>query len=103
MQIHVNTDRHIESDDALREKVKDSVRSSLSRFGEQITRVEVHLSDLNAQKGGRDTRCVIEARMAGFPPVTVDDTAHEVDGALRNATGKLIRALETRRGKRGHR
>lgn len=99
MQIQVNTDSSIEGDDQLIQEVQETVAGSLDRFGSRITRVEVHLSDVNAQKGGRDTRCVMEARAAGLDPVTVDERADNVQSAVRGAAGKMERALDTRLGK----
>ena len=99
MQIQINTGRHIEADAALRESVEAEVTGTLGRFGERLTRVEVHLTDVNADKGGRDTRCVMEARPAGLQPVKVDELAHSVDAAVRAAVGKLERALDTRLGR----
>ncbi|NYS25186.1 hypothetical protein HUK65_09295 [Rhodobacteraceae bacterium 2376] len=52
MQIQVNTDDNIKGDDALIAQVEADIREGLSRFADQITRVEVHLSDENAGKGG---------------------------------------------------
>lgn len=101
MQIQVNTGNNIESDDKLIQKVKTTVAGSLERFGDRITRVEVHLSDVNAQKGGQDIRCVVEARAAGLDPVAVDDMAEDVQRAVRGAAGKLQRALDSRLGKLG--
>ena len=103
MQIQVNTDRNIEGTDRLVQEVEDMITGSLKRFGDRITRVEVHLSDVNAQKGGRDTRCVMEARAAGLEPVAVDELARDVQQAVRGAVGKLERALDTRLGKLGRR
>jgi predicted transcriptional regulator of viral defense system len=81
----------------------DPPQDLLDRFADRITRVEVHLSDVNAQKGGQDIRCVVEARAAGLDPVAVDDTAEDVERAVRGAAGKLQRALDSRLGKRGRR
>jgi ribosome-associated translation inhibitor RaiA len=103
VQIQVNTDRNIGVGDRLVQEVEDHVTSSLKRFGSRVTRVEVHLSDVNAHKGGRDTRCVMEARVAGMDPVAVDELARDVHQAVRGAAGKLERALSTRLGKLGRR
>lgn len=103
MQIQVSTDRHIEGGDPLVREVEETVAGPLERFGDRITRVEVHLSDVNAQKGGRDTRCVMEARVAGLDPVAVDALATDVGQAIHDAAGKLTRALDTRLGKLGQR
>lgn len=99
MQIQVNTDRNIEGGDRLVHEVMETVNGSLERFGNRITRVEVHLSDVNAEKGGRDIRCVMEARPAGLDPVAVDELARDVRQSVRGAVGKLKRALESRFGR----
>jgi ribosomal subunit interface protein len=103
VQIQVNTDRNIDAGDRLIQEVEDQVNSTLKRFASRITRVEVHLSDVNAQKGGRDHRCVMEARVAGIDPVAVDELASDVHQAVRGAVGKLERALGSRLGKMGRR
>ena len=52
--------------DELVQLVEAVVRGALDRFSEQITRVEVHLSDENSDKkfGTDDKRCLLEARLA---------------------------------------
>ena len=72
MQIQVNTDDNIEGHDALTAQVEADVRDALSRFAAQITRVEVHLSDENAARGGSDDkRCLLEVRPTGQQPMAV--------------------------------
>lgn len=99
MQIQINTGHNVEADEALTGDVEEAVQGAVGRFSDRITRIEVHLTDENAHKGGRDSRCLIEARVAGMPPVAVDDTATTVREAARNAAGKLQRALDSRLGK----
>jgi len=94
MQIQINTDRNIETDDRLTADVQGAIEGALGRFADRITRVEVHLSDVNGGKG-RDTRCVMEARVAGLKPMAVDDQADNPRDAARGAAGKLERALDS--------
>jgi len=103
LQIQINTDRHIDADADLRQTVEETVAHGLRHFSRRLTRVEVHLTDVNADKGGRDIRCVMEARASGMPPVTVDELAHTIPTAVREAAGKLGRALESRLGRRERR
>jgi len=103
VQIQINADGSLDRDPGMMAEVEESVRNTLGRFQDRITRVEVHLSDVNGDKGGVDTRCLIEARVAGKPPVAVEEQAANVPAALRGATGKLVRLLDTRIGReRGH-
>lgn len=97
MQIQVNTDNHIEGHERLRAHVASVVEGTLGRFGERITRVEVHLTDenSNAKAGDHDKRCVMEARVAGIPPVTVTHAAASIDQAIEGATDKLEKTLDS--------
>jgi ribosome-associated translation inhibitor RaiA len=105
MQIQVNTDSNIEGDADLVRRVTDTLAKSLDRFSEQVTRVEVHLSDQNSDQrsGARDKRCLIEARVAGLQPISVSDEAAVVDKAVSGAADKLIRSLDRTLARRGRR
>jgi ribosomal subunit interface protein len=104
MKIQVNTDRNIESDERLAEYVEDVIKDSLGRFADQLTRVEVHLSDENAGKPGEnDKRCLVEARLSGRRPTAVTAHANTVRAAIGEAVDKVERALERELGKLGQR
>ncbi|WP_199435045.1 HPF/RaiA family ribosome-associated protein [Qaidamihabitans albus] len=101
MRIQVNTDDNIDGDDALLRQVEAEISSTLSRFSEQVTRVEVHLGDENADRAGStDKRCVLEARPAGRRPVAVTHHAPTIDEACHGATQKLKHLLESSFGRR---
>jgi ribosome-associated translation inhibitor RaiA len=108
MQIQVNTDDNIEGRDALTVEMEARVRDTLSRFAEQITRVEVHLSDENAQKGGSDDkRCLLEVRPSGQAPIAVTHQAATLQEAYTGAAQKMQRKLQStfgrqNRAKGGH-
>lgn len=94
MQIQVNTDNHIHAREQLAARVETVVEDALSRFGEQITRVEVHLSDENSHKNGQtDKRCMIEARINGHQPTAVSHHAKTLDEAVDGAATKLQKAI----------
>lgn len=101
MQIQINTDNTIDGNQSLKVKVLEIVEHHLARFGDRITRIEVHLQDENAQKGGKDIRCKIEARVAGLQPIAVDEIEEDWERATRGAAAKMVRSLETRFGKLG--
>ena len=104
MKIQVNTDRNIEGDERLAEHVEGVVADTLSRFADQITRVEVHLGDVNGKKSGEDDkRCMLEARLAGRRPIAVTHLAGSVAEAVSGASDKLERAIERELGKLGQR
>ncbi len=102
MLIKFNTDANIAQPDALTQQVKATVENILGRFADQLTRVEVHLSDENSDKksGSTDMRCLLEARIAGLKPVAVTETAATVAQAVDGAARKMRRALDTIIGRR---
>jgi hypothetical protein len=101
MQIQTNTDRNIAGDEALVQNVEEILERLLGRFGEQITRLEVHLSDENssAKFGVADKRCLLEARLAGQQPVSVTEHAQTVEAAVTGAAHKMIHLLASELGK----
>jgi len=95
MQVLVNSDHHIVGGADLTERVQGVVEGRLERFAGRITRVEVHLNDLNSGKvGERDKRCLMEARVGGMKPIAVSHEAATVTEALHAAADKLERALD---------
>lgn len=100
MQFQVRTDNHIENSEGLAERVRDEVEGALlPRYSQQLRRVEVYLQDMNAHKGGVDTRCAIEAHFAGIQPIAVDERATNIDQAVSGAVDRLLHAIEHRLGR----
>ena len=100
MQIQTNSDRNIEGSERLSAQVRAVVESALGRFSDQVTRVEVHLSDENSARGGTDDkRCMMEARVEGRPPTAVTHRAATVEQALEGAAAKLARSIESTLGR----
>ncbi len=105
MEIHINTGNGMENREALERWADQEIRQCLSRFAQDIRRVEVHLSDVNSDKGGAgDKRCLIEAHLPQLPPVAVSHQAPSLEEAFRGAEPKALRALDSVLGKvRKHR
>src|SRR5262245_18242603 len=92
MHVEVSTDTRTTTDVA---GVTAAIEAELSRYKERLNRVEVHLSDVNGPKGGRDCRCALEARAAGRQPLTVTNDAHTPDDAVKGAVEKMSSLLTT--------
>lgn len=100
MQVLVNSDHHIVGGEDLTERVQGVVEGRLERFEGRITRVEVHLNDLNSSKlGERDKRCMMEARLGGLKPIAVSHEAPTLTEAIHVAADKLERAIAHALGK----
>ncbi len=96
MQIEVRTDNTIAGHEKLAAHVTSVVEGALERFSGRITRVEIHLSEVTGHKvGHHDTKCVMEARIAGRPPIAVSSQEASLDEAVDIAAGKLKRLIES--------
>jgi ribosome-associated translation inhibitor RaiA len=98
--VQINTDNQIKSDSDANERLEQRVRERLSRFEDRLTRVEVHISDVDGPRGGADDkRASLEARPNGLAPIGVVADADSIDAAVSNAADKAARALERAFGK----
>lgn len=95
MQIHVHMDNHIAGNAGLTHHIESVVEIALERFGDRITRVDVHLTDQNGgqKSGDSDKRCVMEARTGGLRPIAVSDEGPTPEQAVHGAVQKLERTL----------
>jgi ribosome-associated translation inhibitor RaiA len=91
--VHISTDNQIKSDAQANARLEERVRSKLKRFERRLTRVEVHVADVNGPKGGADKRVSLEARINGHEPIAVHAEADRVDNAVALAADKAVRAL----------
>lgn len=100
MHIQLNTGTSVQGSDSMAAWARGELTERLSRFRDHITRVEVHLSDINGAKAGDgDKRCVLEVRLAGRQPLAVTHVANRVADALTGACEKLHNAMDTALGK----
>lgn len=99
--MHVQVNSHqIPGSVELHEWVGSTVEDRLERFDDFLTRIEVHISDENAQKAGADDkRCQIEARPKGHQALSVTHKAESLQLAVDGAAEKMHHALEHLMGK----
>lgn len=103
MQIQVNMSNVVGVRDELIQGIEAEFESTLARFSERITRLEVHIGDENtAGPGNPDKRCLLEARPAGDRPVAVSHHAATVGDACSGAARKLVALLDSRHGRSDH-
>ena len=102
MKIQANSDNTIHVDATLTRFVEDEASRLLDRFAKKLTRVGVHLSDINNTRTGQaDKRCLVEVRPAGDRPVTADAIAATTESSVTEALKKMQRLLTTFFGKKG--
>lgn len=96
MTIQINTDKNIQGDNRLESYITERIESKLRRFSNDITRIEVHLSDQNGDKFGKDdTHCRIESRLEGLKPLTVLEKSIDVNSSVNGAIDKMKSVLDS--------
>jgi ribosome-associated translation inhibitor RaiA len=96
MTIQLNTDNNLTISPNFSTTINDLLKDELERYGDYITRLEVHFSDENGNKKGQnDKKCVLEARLAGKPPIAVSDYGDSMEQAVNGALDKLKTSLDT--------
>ena len=94
MQIEVSAHKDIPGGESLIAHVKTVVEDALVHVSDRVTRVEVHLSDANREKGGPNNKhCMMEARLEGLQPTAVTDQAETMELAIHGAASKLKTVL----------
>ena len=100
MQFQFNSDHTVMGTENVAERIEAMMRDKVARFEDRLTRLEVHVRDVNAAKHGADDKeCTIEARPRGGKPIGVHGKADKVDDAARKAANTLVQRLERHFGK----
>lgn len=100
MEILINTDNNVEGSAEMITYFKGEIEKHFARFSEHLSRIEVKISDENGDKSGeKDKRCVMEGRIKGMQPIAVTSFGDTVEKAVKEATLKLKKALESTMGK----
>jgi ribosome-associated translation inhibitor RaiA len=100
MQVQINHDNHLRIGEEVAQRLAQVLEGSLAQFADRITRIEMHLGDENAAKGGdADKRCMLEARLANLAPIAVTHQAESLQLAFEGALDKLDHALSHAVGK----
>ena len=79
----------------------DYLNEHLARFDQDLTSIEVQLTDENhaTKGGGVDKRCMMEARLQGHQPIAVTHHADSYELAINGAASKLKRSLQNTIGR----
>lgn len=102
MKIQINSDNSIDVTPKLTRFIKDDAHRVLGRFDKKLTRVELHLSDVNKDKSGpADKRCLIEVRPTSGNPLTTTANADTVQASVTESLGKMQRLLSSFFGRKG--
>jgi hypothetical protein len=95
MQILLHSDPNTDGSQLMADHFATVVKGAMGRFGERVTRVEAHLSDVNAQakSSDDDIHCTLQASLVGLDAIVVKDHAGNAHQAIEGALRKLKRAV----------
>lgn len=82
---------------ALAEAIEMRLNAITAGWREQLTRIDVTLSDVNGPKGGVDKVCKIRCMMAGNEPVFVESMAMDMYEAIHASFDKIKRLINKKR------
>ena len=95
MDFQFNTDNNIDGSQQVADSIESSLRDTLSRHTDQLTRLIVHVREETADR----YTATLEARIEGQQPQAVTGTGGSVDGAAMDAGDKMQRLLKSHFGK----
>lgn len=103
MQILIETDTHIDGNEAFSRWASSEIQANLARFGDRITRVQAFFSDENAGKKdtGDSIQCTLEVRLEGRQPMVLKHNGANLKQAVAGASEKMGRLLDSTLGKSG--
>lgn len=100
MLIQINRDNQTLPNEAPVEEIRQLIEGRISRVSDRLTRVEVHVGDVNASRGGtHDRKCTVELRAENMRPVAGTAEAPTIEAAVRAATDKALHAYDNAVGK----
>jgi ribosome-associated translation inhibitor RaiA len=96
MLIKINTDNNINGGERHIAYFTEFISEALSRFSSHISRIDVHVSDENGPKEGKDDiKCVIEAKLEGINPIVITNHADAPENAIKGAVDRLKGKLDS--------
>ena len=84
---------------AIEEHVRRRFDLAFGRISAPIQRVVVRMSDINADRGGVDKRCLVQVQVARIPDVVIEDTHSDMYSAISRAVERAARTTQRRLGK----
>src|ERR1700735_806009 len=94
MQIQISSDKNISMHNKLSNLIQSDLNRILNRFKDQLTRVQVHLSDENGDKSGAQANPPRpEVRPKRHQALAVTNDSSDIQTAVTGAAAKMQRLL----------
>jgi ribosome-associated translation inhibitor RaiA len=91
MQVQIDCKARLEDD--IRSGAEERVRFVMRRLAQRVCRADVHLSDVNGPRGGRDKRCQVTLKTEGRGILVIRTLAADWRSALDRALERAVRLL----------
>ncbi len=104
MEVEIRSQKmHV--DDEIQSHVERRIEFALKQFNSWITRVQVHLEDVNGPRRGIDKQCRILVSIKGGKTIKIEDLDADLVAAVNRAADRLgqavSREIDRRREKNG--
>jgi putative sigma-54 modulation protein len=97
--------QNLHVDEATEELVQQKMDTALEQFDTWITRVMVHLEDVNGPRRGVDKQCRVLVNLKGGKTIKVEDLDEDMVSAINRAADRVgqavSREVDRRREKKG--
>ena len=104
MEVEIRS-QNMHVDDETQSHVERRMEFALKQFNSWITRVQVHLEDVNGPRRGIDKQCRILVNIKGGKTIKVEDLDVDMIAAVNRAADRLgqvvSREVDRRREKKG--
>jgi ribosome-associated translation inhibitor RaiA len=81
-------------DDTISRQIAKRARRALNRFSTSIQTLKICVSDTNGPKGGKDTRCVVSAKLASGGEIVVQGENENIFSVLNHCLSRTDRAVK---------
>lgn len=100
MLVQINTDNRIAGSAGFSQAMETRLRERLDRFSSRLTRVELHVRDVDGTTNGANgVEAKLEVRPAGGAPLLTTAQGPDPDAALAGALRKIVELLDRAFGK----
>jgi putative sigma-54 modulation protein len=104
MELEIRS-QNMHLDENVESEVERRVEFALKQFNSWITRVQVHLEDVNGPRRGIDQQCRILVTIKGGKTIKIEDIDADLIAAINRASDRLGQAvgreIDRRRDKKG--
>jgi ribosomal subunit interface protein len=90
-----------EMTNAIDQFVRDQVRASLQRFGEEIMAVDVFMKDTNGPKGGIDKQALIRVRLRNRQVIALQTEHENLYASIKRGSKRIRQAVRRHLRKSG--